>query len=685
MLRLLFQYYHDRSGAVRQAELDHCLQANLNNPLVDECLVIAEPALPMPDSPRLVRIAPTELSGLPHASGRPSFAQLLSLAGSRAEPDDISVICNSDVCFDDTLALVKDMGPDQFFCMGRWNVMPNGQQELWAVNCGQDAWIFRGPPRKMWAEFPPGYPGCDNRLCHEARNAGYDVRNPALEIRVIHYHASAVRHWPATEARVSNCSGRVPHPYLFLAPGTRTSPPDFSTRATEVVDRTLIKEQVRPLLDNVTLLCADCVDPDLAVQALCYSQRGLRFGAVKLLSHVAPANLEGVTFCEIPRLETVAAYNEFILRQLHQYVTTPFCLSIHTDGFLLHPECWDPVFLQYDYVGAPWPANAKHDWAAPHYMGNSGFCLRSLRLLQTTPQLPEELYAAHRARWPSMIDDIFTCVIAREALEAQGMRFAPQDLAWRFSREQALGSEPLDLAGSLGFHGVLTDATRAAVAELRGRDDSSPFPEARFPPTDPIFYYPTMRAGAVQARSLRAGLIGVHDARGQGARSLEDLARLGRCFRSAALTSVSAGARLHLASWINQYGPFDVIVLADLCVWGWSHDGLRHTLGLWGDFDAMFGNGQRGKNPAYCDMATFQALRQLRRAPNTPQLRRGDALYPVSSAFGGLAVYAAPAFFSVPFDGSILNFHGAMRRAGHARMFINPSMLVRYDDPGHGR
>ena len=30
-------------------------------------------------------------------------------------------------------------------------------------------------------------------------------------------------------------------------------------------------------------------------------------------------------------------------------------MVVHADGFIVHPEMWRDEFLDYDYIGSPWP------------------------------------------------------------------------------------------------------------------------------------------------------------------------------------------------------------------------------------------------------------------------------------------------------------------------------------------
>jgi hypothetical protein len=108
---------------------------------------------------------------------------------------------------------------------------------------------------------------------------------------------------------------------------------------------------------------------------------------------------------------------------------------VQWDGFVLHPDAWDDEFLEYDYIGAPWPHHPIEQ-----AVGNGGFSLRSRRLFEAmqdinfVPSHPEDLCICHHNR--TMLENRF------------GIRFAPLDLAERFSYERARPRER-----TFGFHG----------------------------------------------------------------------------------------------------------------------------------------------------------------------------------------------------------------------------------------
>lgn len=171
MIRLITQHYLDPNAA-RQEELDFCLHANLEHPHITQLVL---------HTPKTVQ-------------DRASFTQLLHLARALSGPNDINIIANSDIFFDETLIQCEAIKQNEMYALGRWDV---GEKERnkFENNCSQDSWFFRGPPRDFPCDFYLGYPGCDNRFSWEARQVGYDVYNPAQTIRAWHLHASSVRRY----------------------------------------------------------------------------------------------------------------------------------------------------------------------------------------------------------------------------------------------------------------------------------------------------------------------------------------------------------------------------------------------------------------------------------------------------------------------------------------------------------
>lgn len=83
----------------------------------------------------------------------------------------------------------------------------------------------------------------------------------------------------------------------------------------------------------------------------------------------------------------IREYSRFVLQDLHTYIETSHVLIVQADGFVLNPGLWNPGWLDYDYVGAPWPETlrvGKYVIPLANRVGNGGFSLRSRRLLKMT-------------------------------------------------------------------------------------------------------------------------------------------------------------------------------------------------------------------------------------------------------------------------------------------------------------
>lgn len=142
-----------------------------------------------------------------------------------------------------------------------------------------------------------------------------------------------------------------------------------------------------------------------------------------------------ISIVPIPPIRSSQAYSDFLLSGVVDHVGTSHCLVTQWDGHILDAARWRADFLDYDYIGASWPHfNDGHD------VGNGGFSLRSRRLMEACRN------PAFRSGHP---EDVAIGRTNRERLEAEGMHFAPRELADLFSTERAG-----DLSRSFGFHGT---------------------------------------------------------------------------------------------------------------------------------------------------------------------------------------------------------------------------------------
>ncbi|MCL4761610.1 MAG: hypothetical protein KJ018_07475, partial [Burkholderiales bacterium] len=192
-------------------------------------------------------------------------------------------------------------------------------------------------------------------------------------------------------------------------------------------------------LPGVTLACVDTANHALALRALRRSAERIRFARTLLLTDALPGGVaapDDVEVTAIAPLRSRDDYSRFVLKDLAAHVRTPHVLLVQWDGYVVHPEAWDPAFLDCDYLGARW------FWFTDgHDVGNGGFSLRSHRLLDA---LRDRLIALVEA------EDVTIGRAHRALLEREhGIRFGTAALADRFAFEAAY-----PVGRPFGFHGL---------------------------------------------------------------------------------------------------------------------------------------------------------------------------------------------------------------------------------------
>lgn len=186
-------------------------------------------------------------------------------------------------------------------------------------------------------------------------------------------------------------------------------------------------------LPEVTLCAFGSTNIEGMRKALEYSCDGVEWGDVKLIEH--PCN-------------GIDEWNKNIVFELGSYIDTPYALLIHPDGFVVHPEAWNPKWLEYDYIGSPWPLPSPSDTVSYRdiegtlrRVGNS-VSLRSKKLLD----LPKKLNMEWKPFHGFTNEDGYICVNMRHIFEEHGCKFAPFHEALKFGREVPLpqnrGIEP---------------------------------------------------------------------------------------------------------------------------------------------------------------------------------------------------------------------------------------------------
>lgn len=205
-------------------------------------------------------------------------------------------------------------------------------------------------------------------------------------------------------------------------------------------------------LNNITLVSVTSVNVDRTIRALKHSTQGISFGEVLLLTDkdVSPS---GIKTIKIDQLDYIA-YSKFIVYELHKFINTDFALIIQDDGFVINPNKWNDKFLNFDYIGAPFPIPNPSDnisYRDPFgnlvRVGNGGFSLRSKKLLE----LPTKLDLEWKPYFGYYNEDGFFAVHNKHLFEENGCKFAPVEIAAEFSHEKQT-NETVGII-PFGFHG----------------------------------------------------------------------------------------------------------------------------------------------------------------------------------------------------------------------------------------
>lgn len=173
----------------------------------------------------------------------------------------------------------------------------------------------------------------------------------------------------------------------------------------------------------------------------------LRYMVDQTLQHFCPRNIytlshspliAGEIFLRINDVKSQSDYSKTVFNILPNIVKDEFFLIVQWDSCIVNYSLWKEYFLNYDYIGAPWP----HHF--PDYdVGNGGFSLRTRKLLENFHRcMPVSLESAETEE----PEDLKICRSYRQTLEYHGVQFAPRHVASEFSYESGSFHE------SFGFH-----------------------------------------------------------------------------------------------------------------------------------------------------------------------------------------------------------------------------------------
>ena len=206
-------------------------------------------------------------------------------------------------------------------------------------------------------------------------------------------------------------------------------------------------------LSNVTLLCVETREPELAHWAIDRCLEGVQFAKVVLITNLDRVNTKrsDIEYVQAPPIRTTRDYSELLLTGIGQYIETSHVLVIQWDSFVIHPQLWSDEFRQYDYIGPVWP----HHPEAP--VGNGGFSLRSKTLLNVIQQ-------------PGFIkkhpEDYCICADNKGFLAQHGIKIAPIEIAEQFAVERSPWHDAFGFHGFFNFGRVLNDLELRAFIRI---------------------------------------------------------------------------------------------------------------------------------------------------------------------------------------------------------------------------
>lgn len=188
-------------------------------------------------------------------------------------------------------------------------------------------------------------------------------------------------------------------------------------------------------LPNVTMVIVDTRDHDAAIFAIMRSLKQIKPHSVLFFTDKEFPSTDFQAI-KIDPLTSLDDYSRFMCLELWKYISTSHILVIQHDGFVLDASAWTDEFLQYDYIGAPW------NYKDGRNVGNGGFSLRSNVLM--TMVAHDQFIQSVGIYGP---EDEVICRLYGKYLKKQGINFAPEELAHRFSYEMHMPTQK-----TFGFH-----------------------------------------------------------------------------------------------------------------------------------------------------------------------------------------------------------------------------------------
>jgi len=190
----------------------------------------------------------------------------------------------------------------------------------------------------------------------------------------------------------------------------------------------------------IDLLICNTIDFKTAFKTIEYNSQFFNFNKKIILSN-SDEKIKGFEIINIGKFKSIQEYSDFMPR-LIEFSSSDYLLLIQDDGFIINHNNWNDEFLNYDYIGAPWPSSKrwikrfkKYDYydvvknnIQKNRVGNGGFSLRSKKFLE---------YCSKFNNCNNVPEDIFFCLLNYELAQKSGIKFADYETAYKFSAEHS--------------------------------------------------------------------------------------------------------------------------------------------------------------------------------------------------------------------------------------------------------
>nr|WP_320136357.1 hypothetical protein [uncultured Amphritea sp.] len=238
MINLFFPYF--QCGDIdRQKEIDLCLEKNIKNNGVDYIFLIIDDDSQCPFDDEKVKII--------NIDTRLTYKTWYELT-KRYCKDGISLLCNSDIYFDETISYLYESIQDNnsFLALSRWELINDSISKHPNPHWSQDAWAMKVESELSLSfiqllDFPMGVPRCDNKIAYLFATRGWKVFNPINSLRSIHVHESQMRTYD------KKLDDRILGGVAYVYPGEKLSDEakldfDVWTKRTENINKVTINK-----------------------------------------------------------------------------------------------------------------------------------------------------------------------------------------------------------------------------------------------------------------------------------------------------------------------------------------------------------------------------------------------------------------------------------------------------------